>query len=149
MSIIILTLEVIIYQSLRLGFLLTHKIKIVNRPIPNNSLWNNDDYIYVSRPSYKNHIGHFAEAVNPLIFALRFPEKYPLMTDYFVTNFDPKTEYEWDNTFLSLLLSLFPENYKPRVHFANSVCKQNYICYKHAVTLTVLFDLGIIRCFRL
>lgn len=107
----------------------------MNRPIPSNAIWNYDDYYYVSRPSYSNHIGHFAEAVNPLIFALRFPETYPFITDYFVTNFDPKTEYEWDNTFLSLLLSLFPLNYKPRLHFASGENKQYYVCYKHAVVL--------------
>lgn len=127
--------EVYIDGYLLLGFLISHKIKIVRKPIPHNVKWVNNEYYYVTRPSYKNHIGHFAEAVNPLIFVLRFPSQYPIITDYLITHFNPNNEYEWDKTLLGLLISLFPMNYTPRVHFYTDMKIVKYTCFKHIVNL--------------
>lgn len=125
--------EVCIDSYLILGFLLSHKIKILRKPIPKNVKWVNKEYYYVTRPSYENHIGHFAEAVNPLIFVLRFPSQYPIITDYLITHFNPNNEYEWDKTLLGLLISLFPENYIPRVHFCSDMKIVNITCFRHIV----------------
>lgn len=122
----------------QIGFCLTHRIRIVNNPIPEDATWNNNDFLYVSRPSYNHHIGHFAEAINPLIFALRFPSIYPLMTDYLITNYDPDDEYDWDKTFLDLMISLFPNNMQPKLHFTKKINITHLTCFRHAVTITLV-----------
>ena len=42
-------------------------------------------------------------------------------------------ELEWSETYMKLLLSLFPENLKPAVHLASSIPISPAVCFRSAV----------------
>lgn len=121
-----------------IGFLFTHKINILNTSLPNNCVFNSGFY-YVCHPAYDRHIGHFSEAVNPLLLKFRFPKLFPPMTHLFIPRFKVKREYEWSTTYLKLLLSLFPKNQTPILHLGDSILAKQNNCFRLAVD-TLVFN---------
>ena len=114
-----------------LGFKYTHMIKIYNRPIPSNVIWKKGFY-YVAHPAFDRHIGHFSEGISPLLLKLRFPEKLPPITDFYIPRFK-NNEFEWSRTCLKLLIGLFPKNQVPTLHLGNEIPRKKLTCFRSAV----------------
>ena len=109
----------------------THRINLIHIPIPKNVQWR-FGLFYVSHPAYKKHIGHFAEAISPLLLKLRFPKEFPPMTDFYIPRFE-NDEFEWSKTYLKLLLNLFPKNLTPALYLSKDIKINQTICFRSAV----------------
>lgn len=115
-----------------IAFRFNYRINQYLETIPENVSWINKGYYYIIRPHQLRHIGHFSECVNQLLLKLRFPFAYPPLTDLYLPEFKPN-EYEWSKTYLSLVLSLFPEEYKPNLHLYQSITISPMTCFTSAV----------------
>ena len=115
------------------GFRWTHHLHSVNMKLPTNVKWIENGYYYVFKPCQLRHIGHFAESLNHALLKLRYPSFYPPLTDIYIPQFT-ENDFEWSKTYLQLVLSLFPEDFKPAVHIANSIPLSRATCFRSAVS---------------
>ena len=116
-----------------LGFRYSHKLQIVHSALPKRAKWIENGYYYVFKPCQLRHIGHFAESLNHALLKLRYPSFYPPLTDIYIPQFT-ENDFEWSKTYLQLVLSLFPEDFKPAVHIANSIRLSRATCFRSAVS---------------
>lgn len=90
----------------------------------------------MARPVNYHHIGHFSESLNHLLLKLRFPQFYPIITDLYLPEYSTKV-YEWSKVYLSLLLSLFPNDLSPQIHLGNSISIKSMTCFKSIVEFII------------
>ena len=117
---------------LHLAFLYSHNIKVVNKKIPSDADWISSKHFFVSHPFRSRHIGHFTESVNHALLKLRYPLQYYPFTDLYFPEY-PLEKHEWAKMYLKLLLDLFPEQYRPKVHLPGSLNIKKLTCFKSAV----------------
>lgn len=136
-NIIILTTKVskLATRAESIGFRWTHKLHMFKKQLPEKANWVEDGYYFVVQPCTMRHIGHFAEAINHLLIKLRYPSFYPPFTDMYIPMF--VNELEWSETYMKLLLSLFPENLKPAVHLGYSISTSPIACFRSAVAILI------------
>ena len=90
--------------------------------------WIEDGVYFVSQPRRSNHIGHFSEAVNPILLKFRYPLFYLPCTDWYIPQFG-KNEFEWTSTYLKLLYGLFKNNHKPTLRLINNITLDSLTCF--------------------
>lgn len=96
--------------------------------------WEQDEGVFISHSFASRHISHFAESVNQLLVKFRNVSSMPAFKTLYLSNYDPRSEFEWSNTYLRLLLRLFPPSQRPNVHYYSFYGH----CYKSAVSIFCL-----------
>ena len=116
----------------QLAFRWGYKFQTVLKKIPSRVVWIDNGSYFVSQPFINRHIGHFAESVNQLVMKLRNPSMYPPLTDWYLPNFR-KSEFEWSKVYMRLLISLFPVENRPKMHWHDDIEKKSLVCFRSAV----------------
>ena len=102
----------------------------------------------MSQPFVSRHIGHFAEAVNQALLKLRYPAFYPEVTDWYFPLFKSQ-EFDWSKTYLRLLLELFPEELRPKLHFAEAFKLKPSLCFRSVVGVRLCCQLDAVGPLRI
>lgn len=106
----------------------------------------------VFQPFLSRHITHFAECVNHLLNKLGNRTSYSPVSLALVDKQAPhvylpllheEREFEWTKTYVSLLLSLFPETHRPKLHFSRKTeTSPELECFKSVVLCSWRFSIG-------